>query len=101
MEYPILRPVTKPPNKQKTSHRNYFAEHSYNYENTSKTTKSSNMNTQNYSYSQSQNIAQPTSNSVNFNDQLRSSQEQIENYPFFQHNKNSTNKYYTRNQPHF
>ena len=42
------------------------------------------MNTQTYSYSQSQNIPQPTSNSVNFNDQPRSSQYRSENYPFFQ-----------------
>ena len=45
------------------------------------------MNTQNYSYSQSQYLPQPTSNSVNFNDQPRSSQEQSENHLFFQQNK--------------
>ena len=59
------------------------------------------MNTQNYLYSQSQNIPQTTSNSVNFHDQPRSSQDQSENYPIFQQNKNKTNKYHTRNQPHF
>ena len=41
------------------------------------------MNTQNYSYTQSQNIPQPTSNSVNFNNQPRSSQEQSEINHFF------------------
>ena len=57
------------------------------------------MNTQHYSYSQCQNIPQPTSNSVIFNDQLRSSQDQSENYPFFQQNKNNTISYHSRNQP--
>ena len=59
------------------------------------------MNTQNYSYSQSQNIPQSTSNSVNFNDQPRYSQDQSKNYPFFQQNKKNTNRYHTRNQPIF
>ena len=45
------------------------------------------MNTQNYSSSQSQDIPQPTSDSVNFNDQTRSSQEQSEIYPLFQQDK--------------
>ena len=66
MDYQAFRPVTKPSYKQKTSHRNNFAEHNYNYENRSKTTKPSNMNTQNFSYSQSNNKPQPTSNSKNF-----------------------------------
>ena len=58
------------------------------------------MNKQNYSSSQTQNIPQPTSNSVFFNDQPRTTQDQSKNYPFsFQQNKNNTNKYYTRNQP--
>ena len=59
------------------------------------------MNTQNYLFSQSQNISQTTSNSVIFHDQPRSLQEQSENYPFFQQNKNNTNKFHTRNQPHY
>ena len=57
------------------------------------------MNTQNYSYSQIQNIPQLTSNSVIFNDQLQSSQDQSESYNFFQQNKNHTNRYHTGNQP--
>ena len=57
------------------------------------------MNTQTYSFSQSQNIPQPSSNSVNFNGQPRSSQEQSKNYPFFLQNKNNTNRYHIRNQP--
>ena len=50
---------------KKTSHKNNFAEHNYKYVNGPKTTKPS-KNTQNYLYSQSQNIPQMTSNSVNF-----------------------------------
>ena len=60
-----------------------FTEHSYNYVNRSKTTKPSNMNTQNYSFSQSQNIPQLTSNSLNFNEQARSSQDQTKKLPIF------------------
>ena len=37
-----------------TSHKNNFAQHNYNFVNRPKTTKPSNMNTQNNSYSQSQ-----------------------------------------------
>ena len=60
------------------------------------------MKTQNYSYSQSLNIPQPTSNSVKFNDQPQLLQDQSKNYPFFQQNKNNTTRYQTRNQPpHF
>ena len=57
------------------------------------------MNTHNYSYSQNQNIPQPTKNSVILNDQPQSSQDQSEIYPFFQQNKNKTNRYHNRNQP--
>ena len=98
-DYQTFRPVTKPSNKQKTSHRKSFTEHNYNYVNRSKTTKPSYMNTQNYPYSQNQNIPQPTSNSVSLNDQPQSPQDQSENYPFFQQNGNNTNRYHTRNQP--
>ena len=77
MDYPTFRPVTKPSYKQQTSHRNNFAKHNYNYVNGPKTTKSSKTNTQ---------------NSINFQDQPRSSQEQNGNYPFFQQNKKNTNK---------
>ena len=69
--------------------------------NRSKTPKSFNMNIQTHSISQSQNIPQSTSNSVDFNNQPRSTQDRSENYPFFQQNKNNTNKYYTRNQPSY
>ena len=82
MDYQKFRPVTKPSYKQKTPQRNNFVEQSYNYVNRTKTTKISNTNTQNYSYSQSQNIPQGTSNSVFFNDQTRSIQDCSENYTF-------------------
>ena len=83
MDYQTFRLVTKPSYKQKTSHRKSFTEHNYNYVNRSKTTKPSNMNTHNYSFSQSQNIPQLTSNSVNFNDQPRSSQDQTKKITHF------------------
>ena len=54
MDYPTFRPVTKPSYKQQTLHRNKFAEHNYNFVNRSKSTKPSNMDSQSYSYSQSQ-----------------------------------------------
>ena len=76
MDYPTFRPVNKPSYKQQTPHRNNFAEQNYNYINGPKTTKSSKTSTQNYFFSKSQNLPQTTSNSVNFYDQPRSSQEQ-------------------------
>ena len=99
MDYQKFRTVTKPSYKKQTSHRHKFAEHDYNYVNGPKTTKPK-TNTQNF-FSQNQNIPQPTLNLVNFYDQPRSSQEQSENYPFFQQNKNTTNKRHTENQPHY
>ena len=83
MDYSTFRPVIKLSYKQQTSHRNNFAENNYNYVNGTKTTKSSKMITQKYLFSQSQNIPQTTSNSVNFHDQPRSSQEQVKITHFF------------------
>ena len=100
MDYPTFQPVTKTSYKQHTSHRNNFADYNYNYVNIPKTTKLK-TNTQNF-YSESQKIPETTSNSVNFYDQLRSSQEQSGNSPFFQQNKIiKKKKYHTRNQPHY
>ena len=82
MDYPTFRPVTKPSYKQQTSHRNNFAELDYNYVYGPKTTKTSKTNIPNSFFSQSQKIPQTISNSVNFYDQPRSSQEQSGNYPF-------------------
>ena len=80
MDYQTFRLVTKPSYKQQTSHRKIFAEHNYNYVNGPKITK---LKTNTEIIAQSQNIPQPTSNTVNFHDQQRSSQEQNGNYPFF------------------
>ena len=63
MVYQTFRPVTKPSYKQQTSHRSNFAKHIYNYVNGPKTTKTSQIITQNYLYSQIQNISQTTLNS--------------------------------------
>ena len=62
MEYQTFRPVKKPSYKQ---HSNSFAEHNYTYVNGPKTTKTK-TNTQ--IFAQSQNVPQPTLNSVNFQD---------------------------------
>ena len=83
MDYQTFHPLTKPSLKQRASHRNIFAEHNYNYVSRSKTSKPSNMKTQNNLYSQCQNTSQSFSNSVFFNDQPRSTQDQCENYPCF------------------
>ena len=80
MDYQTFRSVTKPSYKQQTLHGNSFAEHNYNYVKGPKTAKPK-TNTQ--IFAQSQNIPQPNSNSVNFYDQPQASQEQSENYPFF------------------
>ena len=80
--------------------QNNFAEHNYNYVNGPKTTQPK-RNTQNFFFVQIQKKPQPILNSVNFHDQPRSSQEQSRNYPFFQQNKNNTNKFYTKNQPNY
>ena len=60
MDYQTFRPVKKPSYKH---HSNNFAEHNYIYVNGPKTTKTK-TNTQ--IYAQSQNVPQPTLNSVNF-----------------------------------
>ena len=79
MDYPTFRTVTKPTYKQKTTPRNNFAAHKYNYVNRS--------NLQIYSYSQSQIIPKPTSNSIIFFDKSRPWQEQSEIYPFLEQKK--------------
>ena len=96
MDYQTLGPMTKPTQKQRTFTRNNFAEHNYNYVNRPQTTKPSRTNTQNDLISRRQNFYQPASNSVNFKDYPRVSQDQIENYPNFQQNKR--NKQQNRNK---
>ena len=95
MDYQTFRPVLKPSYKQ---HKNNFAERNYNYVNGPKTTKTK-TNTQ--ILAQSQNAPQLILNSVNCHDQPQSSQEENGNYPFFQQRWNNTNKYHTKNQPHY
>ena len=88
MDYQTFRPMTKPIQKQKTSKRNNFAEHNYNYVNRPQSSKSFRSNTQNILFSQRQNFQEATRTSVNFHDYPRNSQDQSGNYPFFKQNKN-------------
>ena len=81
--------MTKPTQKQRTFTWNNFAEHNYNYVNRPKTSKPCRPNTQNHLFLQKKNFQQPTTNSVNFHDYPQISQEQNENYPFFQQSKNN------------
>ena len=81
--------MTKPTQKQRTFTRNNFAEHNYNYVNRPRTTKPPRTNTRNHLFSQRQTFQKPTSNSINFNNYPRISQDQSEDYPFFQQNKNN------------
>ena len=89
MDHQIFRPMTKPTQKQRTFTRNNFAEHNYKYVNKSQTSKPPRTNPQNLLFSQRQIFQQPTSNSVNFNDNPLNSKDPSENYPFFQQNKNN------------
>ena len=94
--------MTKRTRKQKTFNRNNFAEHNYNYVNRAQTNKPSRAITQNRLFSQKQNFQQPSSNSVNFNDYSQISQDQSENFPFFQQNKNNRQQNRYRHQtPHY
>ena len=81
--------MMKPIQKQKTFTRNNFAEHNFNSVNRPQTSPTYRPNTQNHLVSQRQNFRQPTTTSVNSHDYLRISQNQSENYPFFQQSKNN------------
>ena len=48
-----------------------------------------------------QNVPQQASHTAFFNDQPRATLGPNESYPFFQQNKNMTNKHHIRNQPHY
>ena len=87
MDYQICRPMTKPTQKRKTFTRNNFAEHNYNYVFRSQTTQPSRTNTQNQLFSHRQNFQAPSLNTVRFHDYPQISQDQSENYPFFQQKK--------------
>ena len=93
MDYQTLRPMTKPPQKQRIFTRSNFAEHNYNYANRSQTSKPPRTNPHNRLFSQRQNSQQQTSNFVNFNDKPRNLTDPSENYPIFQQNKNSKQHY--------
>ena len=81
--------MTKPTQKQRIFTTNNFAKHNHNYVNRPKTSKLPRTNTQNHLFSQRHNFQHPTTNSVNFIDYPRISQNQSDNYPFFQQNKNN------------
>ena len=90
--------MTKPLQKRKIFTRNSFAEHNYNYVNPSQTTHSPRINTQNHFVSQKSIFLNTSSNSVNFHDYPQPSQDQSENYPFFQQNRNKQQTpFYTSN----
>ena len=84
MDYQTFRPMTKPPQKQRTFNRSNFAEHNYNDENRSQTSKPPRTNPHNRSFSKRKNFQQQTSNFVNFNDNPRNPTDPSEHYPFFQ-----------------
>ena len=82
MDDQTYRPMTKPSQKRKT-----FAEHNYNYANRPQTTQTSRTNPQKHLFSQRQNFQHSSSNSINIHDYPQISQDQSENYPFFQQQK--------------
>ena len=74
--------MSKPLKTRKTFTRNNFAEYNYNYVTPSQTIHPPRINT----------------NSVNFHDYSHTSQDQNENYPFFQQNRNKQQTpYHTSN----
>ena len=85
--------MTKPPQKQRILTRSNFAEHNYNYVNTSQTSKPPRTNPHKCSFSQRQNPQQQTSNIVKFNDNPRSPTDPSENHQFIQQNKNNKQPY--------
>ena len=94
--------MTKPIQKQRIFTKINFADHNYNYVNRPQTSKTSRPNTQNHLISQRQKFEQPTTTSVNFHDYPRNSQEQSENYPFFQQNKNNKQQNQNKHKtPHY
>ena len=61
-------------------------------------TQPSRTSTENLLFSQRQNFQQPSSNSASFHDYQQISQDQSENYPFFQQNKNNIQQNKNRHQ---
>ena len=76
--------MTKPVQKQRTFTRNNFAEHNYHYVNRPQSSTPFRSNTRNHLFSQRQSCQQPTTTSVNVHEYPRTSEDQNENYPFFQ-----------------
>ena len=76
-------------NKQKTSKRNNFSDHNYNFFAKSKITKPPYMNSQNQSqaHNYKQNVPQQATHTLFFNDQPRVRVDRSENYPLFQQKK--------------
>ena len=100
VSYQPFRPMMKPIQKQRTFTRNNFAEHNYNYVSRPQTSKSFRPNTQNHLLSQKQNFRQPTTFTVSSHDYPRNSEEQSENYPFFQQSKNNEQNQGKHNTPY-
>ena len=90
MDYQTYRPMTKPSKTRKPFTRNTFAEHNYNYAHQPKTNQPPRKNTQNLNnaFSHYWNLPKTSTTSVNFPDNPQPTQDHIENYPFFQQNKN-------------
>ena len=102
VSYQPIRPMMKPIQKQRKITRNNFAEHNYNYVNRPQTSKFYRPNTQNHLFLQRQNFRQPTTTiSVSSHDYPRNSQDQSENYSFFQQSKNDEQNQGKHNTPYY
>ena len=101
VSYQPFRPMMKPIQKQKLLTRINFAEHNFNYVNRPQTSKSFRPNTHNHLFSQKQNFRQPTTTTVKSHEYPRISQDQSENYPFFQQSKNNEQNQGKHNTPDY
>ena len=83
--------MTVPSKTRKSITRNTFAEYNYNYAHKQRTNQPSQKNKQNLNHvcSQYWNLPKTSTNSVNFPENPRPTQDYTENYPFFQQNKNN------------
>ena len=59
------------------------------------------MRNQSQEHRYTQQTPQPVSQSVFFEEKRKTTTDRHKNYPFFQQNKNSTNKLFIRSQPHY
>ena len=108
MDYPTHRPITKKLQsiRQKHANGNNFADHNSDFFTDNifsnpkeKPISQTQIHPQEHTYTQP--IRKTISQSVFFNDQLKTTTDHTENYPFFQQNQNLTNKQFTRTQPHY